>query len=84
MINTINKTKDGYYKGRIVSIKSKNELISIKLCVYPKELDKHNGYITIRYPNIKHKDPILLDGKKVNLIHSNNTWKFDNIEKYWA
>ena len=78
------KNKDGYYKGRIVSIKTKDECVSFKLCVYPKELNKNIGYITIKYLNKMHKDPILLDGKKVNLIHSNNKWKFDNINECWA
>lgn len=66
-----NKTE--YYKARIVSIKEKNELLSIKVCIFPKSKQKFNGYTTL-YLKKNDIDPISLDGKKINVIKVNNKW----------
>ena len=45
------RNRNGYYKGRIISIKTKDDCVSFKLCVYPKELNKNIGINTFNLQN---------------------------------
>ena len=64
-----------YYKARIVSIKEKNGILSLKVCIFPKTNQKYNGYTTLYLNKNDYTDPMNLDGKKIEVIKVNNKWR---------